>query len=47
MDKRYRGVPRSVNWKTVENGTQKINAEDKKSESGCDRKRLKEFLETG
>jgi hypothetical protein len=43
MDKRYRGIPRSVNWKTVENGTQKINAENKKSGLKCGKKHKKGF----
>jgi len=34
MDKRYRGVPRSVNWKKPEGATQKTNAANKKSEWG-------------
>jgi hypothetical protein len=34
MDKRYRGVLLSVNWKKAVSGTQKINAADKKTKWG-------------
>jgi hypothetical protein len=32
MDKRYRGILLSVNWKKAASGTQKINAANEKSE---------------